>query len=129
MPIHSAYSINILTEALLISVQGSEFEFSGEDEESGGALLNLSDPTSDEGLETLVSDHQLPAFHETELYPGGSNRFATLINFNEGDSDEPEEPQPKARIPSWNSSFWNIYVNKLRVYAADTGVCDLEAYE
>lgn len=32
-------------------------------------------------------------------------------------------------IPRIKSSFWNVYMNKLRVNAIDTGVCDLEEHD
>lgn len=77
-----------------------------------------------------MGDHLPPAWHERQLQlNGGKNRFATLIDLGDDLPDEPRSPQPKQWIPEWDRSFWDIYVNKLRVNAAESGVCDLDGDE
>jgi hypothetical protein len=114
--------------------QTYQLSSSEDDSEPGGALLldfTNHDPNGTihpaEGLVTVMGDDHLPpAYHERQLQlAGGHNRFATLSDLGETLPDGPELPKPKQWIPTWDSSFWDIYVNKLRVNATEFGVCDL----
>jgi hypothetical protein len=60
-----------------------------------------------------MGDDLPPAWHERQLQLGGRNRFDTLIDMGEALPDGPPEPKPKQWIPSWGSSFWDIYANKV----------------
>jgi hypothetical protein len=60
-----------------------------------------------------MGDDLPPAWHERQLQLGGRSRFDTLIDMGEALPDGPPEPKPKQWIPSWGSSFWDIYANKV----------------
>lgn len=95
---------------------------------SGNAPPNTNSLPAAEYLATIICDDLPPAWHEQKLQIlGGRNRFATLADLGETLPAGPVEPKPKQWIPKWESSFWDLYVNKLRVNAAEHGVCDLNS--
>ena len=87
---------------------------SGDEDETGGALLNPYNPN---GSPNSMKDDLPPAWHAKQLNP-----FAVLGDYGE---DLPAESKLQQWIPPMSSSFWNIYVNKLRVNASEGGICDL----
>jgi hypothetical protein len=72
-----------------------------------------------------------PASSSNELLPkdvpGGLSRHYYAAKLNGHGLPDFSGGQPKANpwIPNDNSSFWNIYANRLRVYSTETGVCHL----
>jgi poly(A)-specific ribonuclease len=97
------------------------------DDESGGAVLNGGGSNSSE--DSLL-DHLPPEWHAKQL----NNRFAALAvigevgSGNSGGATVGAEPEggPEQWIPKMSHPFWDIYANKLRVNASESGVCDLE---
>jgi hypothetical protein len=94
-----------------------------EDDESGGAPLN---PPDIDGFSSHgMSDDLPPERHATQL-----NRLANPYSILDDElEDNTPTPTSKQWIPSMESSFWDIYANKLRVNASKGGVCDLEETE
>lgn len=43
------------------------------------------------------------------------------------ESRQPADESEDGMLPTWDTSFWNVYKNKLRVYGTVEAVCDLEA--
>ncbi|CZR66890.1 related to poly(A)-specific ribonuclease [Phialocephala subalpina] len=84
--------------------------FLNEHQESDGGV-ELKKVTSDEDLISFT-DNQPPEWHAMEL-AGPSTAV------DEGAVKVPQW------LPQMTSSFWDIYVNKLRVNASEGGVCDL----
>jgi len=56
--------------------------------------------------------------------PLGKTRMAV-----EETSGEKKNRKLKRWLPPMDNSFWELYANKLRVNAADSGVCDLASIE
>ncbi|KAF4624877.1 hypothetical protein G7Y89_g13293 [Cudoniella acicularis] len=96
------------------------------DNELGGAPLN---PPNINGTSNSSTSHLPPEWHAREL-----NRFSLLDDLDDGsgdsgkegdDTDDSSSPGVQHFIPSMKNKFWEIYSNKLRVNAAEVGVCDL----
>lgn len=95
---------------------------SSDNEDPGGALLHSPDTSSGDG--------NLPGeWHAREM--NRSNPFSLLDSLVEdnGSSSE-DEGEAKGKnvglfVPRFGGRFWDVYMNKLRVNAAEVGVCDL----
>jgi poly(A)-specific ribonuclease len=90
------------------------------DEDIGGAAL-VNNNSSEESL----LDHLPPEWHAKQL----NNRFAALAvaRTNENGSKETVKADGVQQwLPKISHSFWDKYINKLRVNASEGGVCDLE---
>lgn len=106
---------------LLSPVESDESDdYFSPDEDGGGAALNGRSDSIGGSLDAI----QPPESLTKQL----SNRFAALANRGPDDRScsEPEIEGPKQWIPDITDSFWDTYVNKLRVNASEGGVCDLE---
>jgi len=102
-----------------------DLSYSADDDEPGGVLLTLADDSK--ASNTLMGDDLPPAWHERQLQGLATNRFTTLMDLGEALPGVPQDPKPKQWIPSFENSFWDLYMNKLRVNAAEVGVCDLDS--
>jgi poly(A)-specific ribonuclease len=92
--------------------------YSGDDDETGGALLSHSF----NGLaQVSIKDDIPPEWHARQLNP-----YSVLGDLGENLPNAGSEPHPKQLLPSFASSFWDIYVNKLRVNAVEGGICILD---
>ncbi|KAK6582251.1 hypothetical protein PZA11_004659 [Diplocarpon coronariae] len=98
--------------------------FSDSDSDSdtpGGGGATLLDPTDGNG-------HSPAEWHARQLNAGSDNMFAVL-------TDEFDQKSgsgigtPKQWLPSFHSKFWDLYMNKLRVNASESGMCDLAERE
>ena len=92
--------------------------YSGDDDETGGALL--SPPTNGLAQVSMKDNHHLE-WHAKQLNP-----YSVLDDLGEDLSNDDTEIHPKQWIPSFASSFWDIYVNRLRVNAVEGGICVLD---
>lgn len=82
-----------------------------------------------------MSDTLPPAWHAQQLQRPPAintrNPFSALANIGESDvhggggSGSEEEVRDQQWLPNAESSFWDPYVNKLRVNASEGGLCDL----
>ncbi|KAE8454123.1 hypothetical protein EG329_005047 [Mollisiaceae sp. DMI_Dod_QoI] len=97
------------------------------DESDGGA--ELAAVSSDEDLigfsgDGSFGDSHPPEWHAKQMNPGA---VAASSSGSEGEVDVGDEKEPEAGqwLPRMKHSFWDIYVNKLRVTACEGGVCDL----
>jgi poly(A)-specific ribonuclease len=102
---------------------------------SDGNLLDLSDQNSNVGQSMSMSDNLPPSWHVNQLQNfnlDNSNPFSVLQDAGDGvgsgteDSGTEDELKPSKWIPRIQSSFWDLYANKLRVNASDAGVCNLD---
>jgi poly(A)-specific ribonuclease len=92
--------------------------YSGDDDETGGALLSHSF----NGLAHLsIKDNVLPEWHARQLNP-----YSVLNDLGENLPNAGRESHPRQLLPSFASSFWDVYVNKLRVNAVEGGICILD---
>ena len=91
---------------------------SGDEDETGGASLN---PSIDGQAQLSMKDNMPPDWHARQLNP-----YSVLENLGEDDPKVDIEPRSKQWIPSFANSFWDIYVNKLRVNAVEGGICILD---
>ena len=60
--------------------------------------------------------------------PRAVPQLSTSVSVPSDAEREPEpelEPEPSRLMPAWDSDFWNVYGNKLRVNGTVEGVCDL----
>lgn len=58
----------------------------------------------------------------------GMNHAVQMMNG--GRHRAPTQPgQPDQWIPAWDSNFWSVYGNKLRVYHSDEGWYELKTWE
>ncbi|KAM3070140.1 hypothetical protein ACMFMG_003825 [Clarireedia jacksonii] len=123
---------------------GSESSSYDEDDVGGAPLLSPTSNPTPPGLPTQNPDksHHPAAWHSLQL-----NKFAVL-------SVEDPEPEPKPKrllsrnnrssssktvafadhepaqwIPDMDNPFWDVYANKLRVNAAEGGVCNLDGFQ
>jgi hypothetical protein len=101
----------------------SDVDSSCDDDDMGGVTLNVPDtnggffPDSNSSGEA----HLPPTWHAMQL-----NRFAVLVDGEEDNTSiKTSAVKPASFMPSMKNSFWNAYVNKLRVTAAEGGTCDL----
>ncbi|KAG4430903.1 hypothetical protein IFR05_013615 [Cadophora sp. M221] len=97
---------------------------SSSDSSVGGVCLFESDRDSS-------SDDAPPGWHARKLNAkanANTNPYAVLgLDFDkENDKDSAGSRQ---WLPAFNHKFWDIYVNKLRVNASETGFCDLAERE
>jgi poly(A)-specific ribonuclease len=101
---------------------------------SEGDLLDLSIQTNNGAQSMSMSDNLPSSWHANQLQKlslNDCNPFSVLQNTGEGvdsgpeDSGVEDELKPNQWIPRMESSFWDLYANKLRVNASDAGVCDL----
>jgi len=78
-----------------------------------------------QSAESASSPSRLPS----KEVPGGPSRYYYAAKLNgQAPNDRPEhEPKVNPWIPQINSTFWNAYANRLRVYATETEVCHLSA--
>ncbi len=128
---------------------GDSTRSSSPDPENGGVSLTgnglpremtLMDSDIDEdfrasfdksGILKLQPAEPASSFQESppKSVPGELSRYYNATKQNEPTlPDHPEaESKENPWIPDFNSSFWNIYANKLRVYATETEVCNLGA--
>jgi poly(A)-specific ribonuclease len=91
------------------------------DDDVGGVTLNV--PDTDGGFFSDSDSGEAnvpPAWHAMQL-----NRFTVLPDGVDGDPKASASVKPSPFIPPLKSSFWDAYVNKLRVNAAEGGICDL----
>ncbi|KAH6664872.1 ribonuclease H-like domain-containing protein [Halenospora varia] len=95
---------------------------SSDNEDPGGALLHSPDTSSGDG--------NLPGeWHAREM--NRSNPFSlldSLVEDNGSSSEDEGEAKGKKTglfVPRFGGRFWDVYMNKLRVNAAEVGVCDL----
>jgi poly(A)-specific ribonuclease len=102
---------------------------------SEGNLLDLSIQTSNGAQSMSMSDNFPPSWHVDQLQKftlDDSNPFSVLQDSGEGagssaeDSGMEDQLKPSQWIPRMQSSFWDLYANKLRVNASDAGVCSLD---
>jgi poly(A)-specific ribonuclease len=74
------------------------------------------------------ADEHPPAWHAAKLNgnakPYSKNIYTVLEDFAKP-NDEKNESDIKQWIPAFDEPFWKVYTNKLRVNAAEGGVCDL----
>jgi hypothetical protein len=101
---------------------------------SKGDLLDLSVQTS-VGTRSMAMNQNFPstwhAKQRQKLNVNNYNPYSVLENAGESvgnsasDSGMEEDVKPDQWIPKMESSFWNLYANKLRVNASEDGVCDL----
>ncbi|KAL2064443.1 hypothetical protein VTL71DRAFT_4937 [Oculimacula yallundae] len=94
-------------------------EVSSNSDSSGGAHLSDSDHDSSP-IDDLPQD-----WHARQL---NTNPYAALdVEF----SKEKGRASPVSRqwLPPFSNNFWDVYVNKLRVNASETGFCDLAERE
>lgn len=84
------------------------------DNESGG--VPLTSPNS-EGRD----DSDTPP----EWYAQRLNRSSIVVEGGYQGSGKSDESKPAWFIPPMSSSFWEPYINKLRVHAVADGVCEL----
>jgi hypothetical protein len=78
-----------------------------------------------QSAETTSSANELPP----KIVPGGLSRYYYAAKLNgQALSDRPGEvPNESPWMPNINGTFWDIYANRLRVYATETEVCCLGA--
>ena len=102
---------------------------------SEGNLLDLSTQTSNGAQSMSMSDNFPSSWHVGQLQKfnlDDSNPFSVLQDAGEevgSGAEDPgieDEPKPSQWIPRMQSSFWDLYANKLRVNASDAGVCNLD---
>lgn len=104
---------------------------------SEGDLLDLSVQTS-VGTHSMAMNDNLPsswhANQQQKLNMNDCNPFSVLQNADNageanGSEDEDSGMEHEGRLTQWipkmESSFWDLYANKLRVNASEGGVCDL----
>ncbi len=101
-------------EAKALASEDSDSD-SDPDSSNGGALL--FEPKKD-----LLLNENPPAWHAKQL-----NLYVHLDPTING--KDKGNLAPKQWLPSFNSTFWDPYVNKLRVNASEGGVCDLAERE
>jgi hypothetical protein len=77
---------------------------------------------------TSFADEQPPAWHAAKLNgnpkPYSQNIYAVLEDFAKPNGEK-NGSDIKQWIPTFDEPFWEVYTNKLRVNAAEGGVCDL----
>lgn len=120
---HEAGFDSWMTAELFVKLAASKFlesnvdsdSISSTDSSSGGAVLVDTDPDS-------PIDDAPPGWHARQL----NNPYAVL-SLDSG--NEKDNSNPKQWLPAFNNKFWDIYVNKLRVNASETGLCDLAEAE
>ena len=102
---------------------------------SEGDIVEFPIQNSNGALPTPLSDNIPPSWHADRLQKfnvDDNNPFSVLQNAGEGvgsgaeESGTEDEPKHLQWIPRMESSFWDLYVNKLRVNASDAGVCELD---
>lgn len=76
-----------------------------------------------QSAETTSSTNELPL----KIVPGGLSRYnyAAKLNGQALSDRSGEAPNESPWIPNINGTFWDIYANRLRVYATETEVCYL----
>lgn len=99
----------------LVHEDSSSDSDSDPDSSNGGAILFDSEKDS-------FVDENPPAWHAKQL--NLSAHLDVSINGKGKGS-----LTPKQWLPSFNSKFWDPYINKLRVNASEGGVCDLAERE
>jgi hypothetical protein len=89
------------------------------------ASFEQSGPPKLQSAETTLSANELPP----KIVPGGLSRYYCAARLNGlALSDRPgEAPNESPWMPNINGTFWDIYANRLRVYATETEVCYLGA--
>ena len=122
---------------------------SSPDPENGGVSLAGNSPDRELSLmDSDIDDNFKASFDESGLLklqsaelassssglppkgvPGGLSHYYYAAKLNgQAPSDRPRnEPNANPWIPKISSPFWNVYANRLRVYATETEVCYLGA--
>ncbi|KAH7348346.1 ribonuclease H-like domain-containing protein [Rhexocercosporidium sp. MPI-PUGE-AT-0058] len=93
---------------------------SSSDSSGGGAHLYDSDRESS-------IDSTPPSWHARKLNANTNPYAALSLDFAE--EKDRNSTGSKQWLPAFNNKFWDIYVNKLRVNASETGFCDLAERE
>jgi hypothetical protein len=74
------------------------------------------------------ADEHPPAWHAAKLNgnakPYSKNIYTVLENFAKPNGEK-NASDIKQWIPAFDEPFWDVYTNKVRVNAAEGGVCDL----
>ena len=98
--------------------------------------LSTSGKTSNSDHKDPMSDNLPPSWHADQMQNSNlddNNPYAVLTAVDEDDGSRASSASlhdGQQWIPKMSSSFWRIYINKLRVNACESGVCDLnEALE
>lgn len=115
-------------------------------------LLDLSEPDAGAQVSSLLPNNFLvntsidqsmslmdglpPAWHARQLQNAPpintSNPYSILANVGEvgGSGGDESGSEREATVQQWlpgaDSSFWDLYVNRLRVNASEGGLCDLK---
>jgi hypothetical protein len=77
---------------------------------------------------TSFADEHPPAWHAAKLNGNAksySKNIYTVLEDFAKPNGEKNESDIKQWIPAFDEPFWEVYTNKLRVNAAEGGVCDL----
>jgi poly(A)-specific ribonuclease len=84
--------------------------------------------TSVTDTNSSFADEHPPAWHAAKLNgsakPYSKNIYMVLEDFAKPNGEK-NESDIKQWIPAFGKPFWEVYTNKLRVNAAESGVCDL----
>ncbi|CZT07489.1 hypothetical protein WAI453_013645 [Rhynchosporium graminicola] len=106
------------SKSLEVNISSTE-QASSTSDSSGGA--HLSDDSGHSPIDEVPQK-----WHARQL---NSNPYAVLdMDFSKQRSGR-SSPVIKQWLPAFNNKFWDVYVNKLRVNASETGFCDLAEKE
>ncbi|TAQ85737.1 hypothetical protein B7494_g5940 [Chlorociboria aeruginascens] len=99
--------------------------YSGDEDEPGGALIDTTPRTMQDTIPSAWNEWQLNPLVPVFL---SKNPFSLLDTIDDSpDEEDKDAPKIKQWLPSTKSKFWDVYKNKLRVNATESGVCDLAA--
>ncbi|EPE28802.1 Ribonuclease H-like protein [Glarea lozoyensis ATCC 20868] len=108
------------------NIENSDLDSSCDDD-VGGVTLNVPDTDGGFFSDSESGEGNVPAaWHAVQL-----NRFSVLADGGGEDkiAETTTTVKPSPFMPPIKSSFWDVYVNKLRVNAAEGGICHLATDE